>query len=66
MTFFVTQVQRLVELQACVETTATAHDQQVLSRRILGLEREVDDLIERMYELSEAEVAQVVRYLTET
>ena len=49
-----------------METAETAHDRQVLSRRILGLDREVDRLVERMYGLSETEVAQVVRYLAET
>ena len=62
----VTRVHRLIELHACMETAETAHDRQVLSRRILGLDREVDRLVERMYGLSETEVAQVVRYLAET
>ena len=62
----VTQVQRLIELHTGVETAETTHDREVLNRRILGLEREVDHLVERLYELSETEVAQVVRYFTET
>ena len=62
----VNRVHRLIELHACMETAETAHDRQVLSRRILGLDREVDRLVERMYGLSETEVAQVVRYLAET
>ena len=62
----VTRVHRLIDLHACVETAETAHDRQVLSRRIIGLDREVDQWVERMYGLSEAEVAQVVQYLAET
>ena len=62
----VTRVHQLIELHALVESAETTHDRDVLSRRILGLDREVDQLVERMYGLSEAEVAQVVRYLTET
>jgi len=59
----VDHVQRLIDLHACVATTETAHDRKVLSRRIQGLDREVDQLVERLYGLSEAEVSQVVRYL---
>ena len=62
----VTRVHRLTDLHERVETAETAHDRQVLSRRILGVDREVDRLVERMYGLSEGEIAQVVRYLAET
>ncbi len=58
-------VQRLIDLLACVDTADTAHDRQVLNRRIHGLDREVDQLVERLYDLSEAEVSQVVQYLVE-
>ena len=56
-------VQRLIDLHACVDTADTAHDRQVLNRRIRWLDREVDRLVERLYDLSEAEVSQVVEYL---
>ncbi len=59
----VSRVDQLIGLHALVETATTAHDRQVISRQILGLNREVDRLVEHMYGLSEAEVAQVVRYL---
>ena len=62
----VTRVQRLIDLHRYVETAETAHDREVLGRRIRGLDREVDQLVERLYDLSEAEVAQVVQYLEET
>lgn len=62
----VSQVQRLIDLHGCVETAVTDHDRQVLSRRIRGLDREVDQLVERLYDLSEAEVSQVVQYLAGT
>ena len=62
----VTQVQRLIELYGSLETAETPHDRRVVSRRIHGLDLEVDELVERMYVLTDAEVAQVVRYLAET
>ena len=62
----VIQVQRLIDLHGCVEKAETAHDRQVLSRRIRGLDGEVDQLVERLYDLSETEVSQVVQYLAGT
>ena len=59
----VTRAQQLIDLHARIETAETAHDQQVLSRRIQGLDREVDQLVEEMYDLSEAEVEQVAQYV---
>ena len=61
----VTRVDRLIELHACVETVETDHDRQVLNRRILGLDREVDQLVEQMYGLSEAEIGHIQRHLAE-
>ena len=61
----VTRVDRLIELNACVETVETDHDRQVLNRRILGLDREVDQLVEQMYGLSEAEIGRIQRHLAE-
>ena len=61
----VNRVRQLIDLHASVGAAETAHERQVLTRRIRGLDREVDQLVERMYGLSEAEVAQVVQYLAE-
>ena len=60
------RVQQLVDLHSLEGTVETAHERQVLTRRIRGLDREVDQLVERMYGLSESEVAQIIQYLTET
>lgn len=62
----VTRVDRLIELHACVETVETDHDRKVLNRRIQSIDREVDQLVEQMYGLSETEVDQVRRHLAET
>lgn len=62
----VARVHQLIELHTLVESTETSHDRQVLNRRIIGLDREIDQLVERMYDLSESEVSQVVQYLGET
>ena len=61
----VTHVTQLLDLHARLELSETAHDQRVLRRRILGLDREVDLLVERLYGVTDAEVVQVVRYLAE-
>ena len=62
----VRRVQQLIELHALVETRETDHERQVLTRRLRGLDREVDRLVEGVYGLSESEVAQVIHYLGES
>ncbi len=62
----VTRVDRLIELHACVESAETDHERQVLKRRIQGIDREVDQLVEKMYGLSATEVDQIRCHLTET
>ena len=62
----VARVHQLLDLHARLGAAETAHERQVLTRRIRGLDRDVDQLVERMYDLSEAEVAHVIGYLGET
>lgn len=56
-------VDELVGLYAAMESAETAHDRQVLKRRIHGLDGEVDRQVEEMYGLSDSEVGQVEQYL---
>ncbi len=62
----VTRVDRLIELHTWVETAETDHERKVLNRRIQGIDREVDQLVEQMYGLSQTEVDQVKRHLAKT
>ncbi len=61
----VDHVDKLIMLYELAEATTTGHDYRVLIRRIRGMERDVDQLVERMYDLSESEVTQVIQYLDE-
>ena len=62
----VNSVDQLIQLSARVEKAETAHDREVLSRRAIALDREIDRVVNRMYGLSDAEVAQVEAYLSKT
>ena len=57
------QVDELVDLYTAMGAAETAHDRQVLKRRIHGLDGEIDRQVEEMYGLSDSEVAEVRRYL---